>query len=274
MLIRSAHSANIKERRDASTALFDPGRRDGDAGRAHPRAPRRGCPPRSPAVVSEDAPPRRLLDPQRPVPRRHPPGPDITVDHPDLRGRRLGPARRGAGTAWRSPPTAPTTPDVGGPTPGSMPADSHTLADEGVVIEPQRARRRPDRRALCADAPPRSAPRRPARPARRGPRRRPPRRRAARPRRRAATLRAAFTEVCDYAERRTRACLTELPDGERSARDVLETADGELELVVHAVVAGDELAAGTSPARPASTTATSTARWRSPALPVTSRCGC
>src|SRR5207302_3498808 len=27
--------------------------------------------------------------------------------------------------------------DVGGPTPGSMPADSHTLDDEGVVIEPR-----------------------------------------------------------------------------------------------------------------------------------------
>src|SRR5438477_8603973 len=27
--------------------------------------------------------------------------------------------------------------DVGGPTPGSMPADSRTLADEGVVIEPR-----------------------------------------------------------------------------------------------------------------------------------------
>src|SRR5581483_7284303 len=27
--------------------------------------------------------------------------------------------------------------DVGGPTPGSMPADSRTLADEGVVISPR-----------------------------------------------------------------------------------------------------------------------------------------
>ena len=41
VLIRSAHSANIKERRDASTALFDAARRDGDAGRAHPGAPGR-----------------------------------------------------------------------------------------------------------------------------------------------------------------------------------------------------------------------------------------
>ena len=41
MLVRAAHSANIKERRDASTALFDARRRDGDAGRAHSGAPRR-----------------------------------------------------------------------------------------------------------------------------------------------------------------------------------------------------------------------------------------
>ena len=39
-LIRSAYSANIKERRDCSTALFDAARRAGDAGRAHPRPPR------------------------------------------------------------------------------------------------------------------------------------------------------------------------------------------------------------------------------------------
>ena len=40
VLIRSARSSNIKERHDASTALFDRQRRDGDAGRAHPRPSR------------------------------------------------------------------------------------------------------------------------------------------------------------------------------------------------------------------------------------------
>ena len=39
VLVRSAHSSNIKERRDASTALFDADGADGDAGRGHPRAP-------------------------------------------------------------------------------------------------------------------------------------------------------------------------------------------------------------------------------------------
>jgi N-methylhydantoinase B len=55
------------------------------------------------------------------------------------------------------------------------------------------------------------------------------------------TLRAAFDAVLDYAERRTRACLAELPDGTRRARDLLEGREGDLELTVAATVAGDEL---------------------------------
>lgn len=54
-------------------------------------------------------------------------------------------------------------------------------------------------------------------------------------------LRAAFTDVLDYAERRTRACLAALPDGTRHARDVLEGADGDLVLQVAATVEGDTL---------------------------------
>jgi N-methylhydantoinase B len=47
--------------------------------------------------------------------------------------------------------------------------------------------------------------------------------------------------VLDYAERRTRACLEELEDGEREAVDLLEAAEGDLELRLTATVAGDEL---------------------------------
>jgi N-methylhydantoinase B len=47
--------------------------------------------------------------------------------------------------------------------------------------------------------------------------------------------------VLDYAERRTRACLQELEDGTRSARDVLEAREGDLEIVLEATVDGDEL---------------------------------
>src|SRR5260370_19746777 len=54
-------------------------------------------------------------------------------------------------------------------------------------------------------------------------------------------LETATAAVLDYAERRTRACLAELPDGVREARDVLEDRDGDLELVLRATVRGDRL---------------------------------
>ena len=47
--------------------------------------------------------------------------------------------------------------------------------------------------------------------------------------------------MLDYAERRTRACLAALPDGERTATEILEAAEGDLELALTATVAGDEL---------------------------------
>ena len=45
----------------------------------------------------------------------------------------------------------------------------------------------------------------------------------------------------DYAERRTRARIAELPDGDHTAEDVLEASDGDLTLRLRATVAGDEL---------------------------------
>jgi N-methylhydantoinase B len=55
-------------------------------------------------------------------------------------------------------------------------------------------------------------------------------------------LKAAFAEVLDYAERRTRACLDDLEDGVRTATDVLEGADGnDIELQLTATVSGDRL---------------------------------
>ena len=56
-----------------------------------------------------------------------------------------------------------------------------------------------------------------------------------------APLRAGVAETLDYAERRTRARIAQLPDGERNAVDVLEAADGDLELRLRAVVRGDEI---------------------------------
>src|SRR5205807_10095041 len=54
-------------------------------------------------------------------------------------------------------------------------------------------------------------------------------------------LEEAFAEVLHYSERRTRACLLELEDGVRSARDVLEAREGDLEIVLTATVQGDQV---------------------------------
>jgi N-methylhydantoinase B len=45
----------------------------------------------------------------------------------------------------------------------------------------------------------------------------------------------------DYAERRTRARIAALPDGERTATDLLEATGGDLELRLRATVRGDEI---------------------------------
>ncbi len=94
VLVRSAHSANIKERRDASTALFDPNARDGDAGRAHPRPPRGDAGGGRRDRRRATAPGRRL-DRQRPLSRRHSPA----GHHRGLTGLR----RRGADRLRREP---------------------------------------------------------------------------------------------------------------------------------------------------------------------------
>jgi N-methylhydantoinase B len=228
VLVRSAHSANIKERRDCSTALFDP------EGRMVMQAEHipvhLGAMPAAVAAVAgrEHAPGRSwvLNDPYAGGTHL----PDITVVTPAfLGGALLGFAASRAHHA-----------DVGGPTPGSMPADSTTLADEGVVIGPSvldpelieelvAQMRRPDQRRadlraqLAANA---TGTRRLAELAARvGP----------------EHLGAATGAVLDYAERRTRACLAALPDGTREARDVLEAAEGDLELRLRATVAADEL---------------------------------
>jgi N-methylhydantoinase B len=127
-----------------------------------------------------------------------------------------------------------------------MPADSRTLADEGVVIEPrvldERAidelsarMRRPDQRR--ADLRAQLAAGRAG--AHRLAELRDP-----------ARLREAFEAVLDYAARRTRACLEALDDGVLSARDVLEGAGGDLEIALAATISGDHLTldfTGTAP---------------------------
>src|SRR3954470_4775277 len=125
VLIKASHSANIKERRDASCALFDP------EGRLVMQAEHipvhLGAMPAAVAAVAEEHHEPGvawvLNDPYRGGTHL----PDITVIPPAFAGDELiGFAANRAHHA-----------DVGGPTPGSMPADSTTLADEGVVISPR-----------------------------------------------------------------------------------------------------------------------------------------
>src|SRR4249919_1856945 len=130
--------------------------------------------------------------------------------------------------------------DIGGPTPGGMPALSVTLDEEGVVIPPTRA----DDAVLAELA---------------GRMRNPEQRLADLRAQRAANLtgnsrlrqlaerhgrellRTATGEILDYAERRTRAALAEMPDGESATEDVLEGRDGDIPLRVSATVRGDTL---------------------------------
>jgi N-methylhydantoinase B len=228
VLIRSAHSANIKERRDASTALFDPqGQMVMQA--EHIPVHLGAMPAAVAAVLNEEHAPERswiLNDPYRGGTHL----PDITVITPAFAGDQLiGFAANRAHHA-----------DVGGSTPGSMPADSRTLADEGVVIEPRilddaavtelsGQMRRPDQRRADLRAQ-LAAGRIGAR-----------RLQELHGRVGAEALSEAFAEVLDYAERRTRACLQALDDGTRSARDVLEAREGDLEIVLRATVDGDRL---------------------------------
>ena len=134
VLIRAAHSANIKERRDASCALFDP------AGRMVMQAEHipvhlGAMPAAVEAVAGEEHAPDVawvLNDPYRGGTHL----PDITVITPAFAadGSHLGFAANRAHHA-----------DVGGPTPGSMPAG----------LDDARRRGRRDR-ARGASTPPRS----------------------------------------------------------------------------------------------------------------------
>ncbi|HEX2015945.1 MAG TPA: hydantoinase B/oxoprolinase family protein [Solirubrobacteraceae bacterium] len=229
VLVRSAHSANIKERRDASTALFD-ARGEMVMQAEHIPVHLGAMPAAVAAVRAEDHSSGRpwiLNDPYAGGTHL----PDITVITP-IFGERHGLLGFAASRAHHA--------DVGGRLPGSMPADSTSLEEEGVVIAPQpltdrslRAltqrmrqpeQRRADLRAqLAANA--LGA------------------RRILELQRRlgADGLARATAAVLDYAERRTRACLRELGPAPREACDVLETRTGIVELRLRASVIADTL---------------------------------
>jgi N-methylhydantoinase B len=228
VLVRSAHSANIKERRDASTALFD------ERGRMVMQAEHipvhLGAMPSAVAAVLDE---------------RHEPGvawilndpyrggthlPDITVIAPLFHQTEL------VGFAASRAHHA----DVGAAEPGSMPAHSRSLDEEGVVIPPTRLDD-----ATLRDLTDRM----------RNPRQRDADLRAQLAAGRAGAERVGalidrvgldayrdgMEETLDYAERRTRARIAELEDGVREATDVLEADTDDVQLRLRATVEGDRL---------------------------------
>ena len=227
VLVQAAHSANIKERRDCSTALFTP---DGAMLMQAEHIPvHLGAMPAAVAAVAG-----------RDAGARAAPGSSTT------RTRAGRTCRTSPWSRRRSTPAASCSgfaasrahhADVGGPTPGSMPADSTTLADEGVVIPPSELTdalieelvaqmRRPEQRR--ADLRAQLAANRVG-VARLSELARPDRRRgAAGRRRRRARLRRAAHARLPGARSRT---------ATRTATDVLEGARGRLELRVPATVA-------------------------------------
>jgi N-methylhydantoinase B len=232
VLIRSAFSANIKERRDCSTALFD------EAGRMVVQAEHipvhLGAMPEAVAAV-------RAHDPARAEP--------WILNDPYSGGTHLPDLTIVTRTALGYAVTRAHHADVGGSEPGSLPAGATTLEEEGVVIPPTRLddetlaelvshmrnedERRGDLRAqlaahhlaerrieeLCA-------------------------------RRGREQVAAAMEELLAYSERVVRGALSELPDGRFEGADALETPEGLLEIRATVTIDGDTLDvdfAGTAP---------------------------
>ena len=121
VLVRSAFSANIKERRDCSTALFD------ERGRMVTQAEHipvhlGAMPEAVAAVIAQDPAPSEPW----------------IVNDPYAGGTHLPDLTIVTRTALGFAVTRAHHADVGGSEPGSLPAGSRTLADEGVVIPPTR----------------------------------------------------------------------------------------------------------------------------------------
>jgi N-methylhydantoinase B len=232
VLVRSAFSANIKERRDCSTALFD--ERGRMIAQAEHMPVHLGAMPDSVEAVMR-------LDPGRD---------DVfALNDPYAGGTHLPDITLVSRTEVGFAVSRAHHADVGAVEPGSMPADSRTLADEGVVIPPTRLdeevvdelvaqmrnpdERRGDFRAQLAAQ--RLADRRLAELCdRRG---------------RDRTI-AAMAELFDHSERVVRAALFRLPDGRYEGADVLEAPAGDLEIRVAIEIAGDGISfhfAGTAP---------------------------
>src|SRR4051794_14875898 len=223
VLIRSAFSANIKERRDCSTALFD------ERGRMIAQAEHipvhLGALPDAVAAV-------RACDPA--------PDDVFILNDPYAGGTHLPDVTLVSRTAVGFAATRAHHADVGAAEPGSLPAGSRRLEEEGVVIPPTRLddhtldvlaarmrnpdERRGDLRAQLA-ANRLATSRIEELCARRG----------------RGLVVGAMDQLHDYAEQRVRAAIAALPNGRFEASDVLEAEEGDLELRAAVTIDGDEL---------------------------------
>jgi N-methylhydantoinase B len=221
VLIRSSFSANIKERRDCSTALFD------ERGRMIAQAEHipvhLGAMPDAVAAVM-----RLGLEP----------GQVAILNDPYTGGTHLPDVTLVSRTALGYAVSRAHHADVGGIEPASLPAFSRALEEEGVILPPQlltdevlerfvEATRQPEERRgdlraqlsahrladrrleeLCA-------------------------------RRGRDRVAAAMDELYAYSERTVRAALAGLPDGRGEAEDVVEAADGDLPIHCTVEIAGN-----------------------------------
>lgn len=248
-LVRAAYSPNIKERRDCSTALFDA---DGRMVVQSASIPvHLGAMPEAVAAVRA---------------RGAAPGEVWLLNDPYCGGTHLPDltmvsAVAADGEVIAYAVTRAHHADVGGMSPGSMPAGSRELVQEGLVLPPVLIATdweiaRDVRDLLLANS-------------------RTPRERAGDLRAQLAAhrlaearlgevverhgadlVRAGLGELLDYAERRTRAALAELPDGRHEAHASIEgdgVLDEELPIRVAVTIRGDEMDvdfAGTAHAGP------------------------
>ncbi|HLY85414.1 MAG TPA: hydantoinase B/oxoprolinase family protein [Gaiellaceae bacterium] len=232
VLIRSSFSANIKERRDCSTALFD------ERGRMTAQAEHipvhLGAMPDAVAAVMEVG-----LEP----------GQVAILNDPYTGGTHLPDVTLVSRTALGFAVSRAHHADVGGIEPASLPAFSRTLEEEGVILPPQlltddvlerfvEATRQPeerrgDLRAQLA--------------AHRLAERRLEELCARRGRERVA---AAMDELFAYSERIVRAAIAGLANGRGEAEDVVEALDGDLPIRCAVEIDGEEMRidfAGTAP---------------------------
>jgi N-methylhydantoinase B len=237
VLVRSAYSSNIKERRDCSAALFDArGRMIAQA--EHIPVHLGAMPESVAAVMDRGARPGdvfALNDPYTGGTHL----PDITLVSPVAVADRL------VGYAV----TRAHHSDIGGMAPGSMPSDSRDLWQEGLVIPPVRLVRdgRLDEDLLALVLANSRTPR-----LRRGDFRAQiaanqlggQRVAELAERRGLDVLLAAYDEVLAYAERRTREALRALPDGTYTARGELEgdgVTDEDIPIAVAVTIDGDRM---------------------------------